>query len=33
MFNDKGDFEYYGRLKSNDEDKLTEKSIGVLVYF
>ena len=31
MLNDKGDFECCGRLKSKNKDKLTEKSVGVIV--
>ena len=31
MFNDKGDFECYRRLKSKNKDKLTEKFISVIV--
>ena len=31
MFNDKGNFECCGRLKSKDKDKLTEKFVGIVV--
>ena len=31
MFNDKGDFECCKRLKSKDKNKLTEKSVSIVV--
>ena len=31
MFNEKGNFEWCGRLKSKDKDRLSEKSVGVVV--